>query len=161
MAIFSRRDVQSALDGLVPYLTPEQGDAVVRRLNGNAAESIAAEWEVVVLAAFARCGRVTHEKSFGGATRPDLHFEVSPPNQLVFVADVRTVSDANTNKENPYEEFYQAIRRVLVKKGHSSAGIDVRVESEPLGEYGNRKMKLLLPKKGNVDSFVRRELAGC
>lgn len=160
MAIFSRRDLQAAVNSLSDKLSREQLSDLVQRLNGKPAGSLAAEWEVVLQAAFANCGRVQHGMNFGGPTRPDLFFQLGASGLLEFVADIRTVSDVNTHAENPNEEFTSAIRRFLVKRGHTSAGINVQVGHREEGKYGDRKVKLQLPERKDIDGFVKRELGG-
>jgi hypothetical protein len=158
MAIFSRRDLQAALNSLFSKLSQEHLNGLVKRLNEAGAVSLAAEWEVVLIAAFAKCGRVQHEVSFGGRSRPDLYFQFGESGSLEFVADIRTISDVNTHSENPYQEFTLAIRQLLIKYGHTSAGINVQVEHREEGDYGDSKMKLQLPEKQDIAAFVKREL---
>ena len=76
MAIFSRRDLQTAIDNLGDCLTRKQLGELVGRINGEPADSLVAEWEIVVLSAFKQCGRIQYEKDFGGKRRPDLFFQL-------------------------------------------------------------------------------------
>jgi hypothetical protein len=158
MAIYSRRDLQAALDSLAGKLSQEQLNGLVKRLNDPGPTSLAAEWEVVLLAAFAQCGRIQHEQNFGGQGRPDLYFQLGRSGSLEFIADIRTISDVNTHAENPFREFTMAIRSFLLKRGHTSAGINIHVKHREEGNYGDRKMRLQLPKKQDIDGFVKTEL---
>jgi len=157
MGIFSRRDVQAALDSLSPQLASRQLAELVKKLNGRA-DVLAAEWEVVILAALGKCGRLEHEKDLGGESKLDVFFRLDGSGRLEFAADIRAVSDMDTHKKNPIAEFREAIRHFLLKRGHSSAGIDVRVDSTTMGEYRNRKVLLALPPKAELDAFVKEEL---
>lgn len=77
MAIFSRREIQAALNGLADFLQQDHLKGLVGRLNGNAADSLYIEWEVMLLSAFSHCGRIEYEKDFGGERRPDLFFQLA------------------------------------------------------------------------------------
>ncbi len=158
MAIFSRRDIQGAVNQLKDCLSSEQLRILVGRLNGDASGSLATEWEAVILAAFSKCGRTLYEKEFGGTTKPDVFFRMGQSGSLEFAAEIRAVSDADAHEKNPYEQFQDAIRRFLLNAGRSSAGLHVHVENIEEGEYGNRKLRLTLPAKAEMDCFVRAEL---
>lgn len=158
MAIFSRRDIQTVINRLSCKLTRQQLDVAVNRLNSTAIQSIAAQWEVVVLSAFQACGRIIHEGDLGGRTRPDILFRLGQSGNLEFLTDVATVSDKNTREENPYEDFRDAIDRFLFERGHIAAGLDIQVEHTEEGEYTKRKIRLALPRKEEMDGFIGREL---
>ena len=65
MAIFVRRAVQRAFAHLKRHvLTSEQADYLVRRLNSGIDEALHTEWEVIVIAAFAKQGSVVYERPF-------------------------------------------------------------------------------------------------
>jgi hypothetical protein len=179
MGIFSRRDIQAALDSLSPWLAFRQLDELVGRLNGTQPSSrqddaagwphdrrkpsdvLAAEWELVTLGALGKCGHVEYEKDdLGGKSRPDIFFRLDGSSRLEFVADILAVSDVNAHKENPIADFHGAIRRFLLKYGHSSAGINVHVDGNTEGDYRNRKVLLALPRKSELDAFVKKELGG-
>lgn len=158
MAVFTRRDIQAAVDHVASSLTEEQTEGLVKRLNGTVAESLAAEWEVVVLSGLAKCGRIIYERSFGGKCCPDIFFQGQKPGSLEFAADVRAVSDADAHSKNPYNDFCDAIRRFLQKQGHISAGLHIDVGHIAEGAYGKRKLRLTMPQKEEMDSFVETEL---
>ncbi len=61
MAIFPRRIIQRMLNKNAEFLTKEQIDQHVLRLNGKGFQVIETEWEVAVLNAFSKIGRVQHE----------------------------------------------------------------------------------------------------
>jgi hypothetical protein len=158
MAIFIRRDIQAAVNSLSVSLSRQQIESLVDRLNGPILESLAAEWEVIVLSALCKSGRITHEKDHGGKTKPDVLFQDDENVNLEFLTDIRAVSDKYLHQENPYDEFCNAIRGYLQQKGHSSAGIYVNVEHSEDGENRKRKIRLTLPAKDKIDTFVALEL---
>lgn len=160
MGLFSRRNIQAALDRLAGSLSNKQIEGLVARLNaGDASDVLSTQWEFVVLSAFSQIGRIQYEKDFDGQSRPDLFFQMGNSGNFEFVADVTTISDVNAHNENAYHEFCEAIRRFLGKRGHNSAGLDVRVEHEEIGDFGDQKVRLMLPKKGDMDRFVKVELS--
>ena len=157
MAIFSRRDVQAAIYQSKDCLTANQLKDLVGRLNGRPSGVLGAEWEAVVLAALSNCGRISRVKH-GGTKEPDVFFRMGQSGSLEFAADITTVSDAHAHEENPYEQFRNAIQRFLKKAGTSSAGLNFDIKHTEQGEYGNRKLRLALPAKAEMDSFVKTEL---
>lgn len=158
MAIFSRRDVQAAVDRLSGRLTAQQLSELVGRLNGKPVASLAAIWETVILEAFSNCGYVAHANDFGGKTRPDIFFRLNGPGSFEFVADITAISDGQARAENPYEDFCEEIRIFMQKLGHSSAGLNIGVGHTKQGKYGNQKVRLTLPPKGELHQFVKVQL---
>jgi hypothetical protein len=78
---------------------------------------------------------------------------------LGFLADITTVSDQNYEKENPVSYFYDCIREYLAKMGPGAFGVGVHVDGESIGEYGDQKVHLHLPRKGDIPAFVKRNVA--
>src|ERR1043166_1548785 len=154
MALFVRREIQSALNSLSDTLSKEELRKLVQRLNTHE-HRIAAEWETVVLAALAKVGELSHEKHCGGSTRPDIFF-AGP--SIEFVADIRAVSDSHIEEKNPVDAFRSEINRVARKFSLTGAGLDLEVEDEEIGPYGDRKQRLLLPPKGSIPAFVKEHV---
>src|SRR2546428_260162 len=113
VAIFRRRIIQRELDFLRPsILKPEREKDLLCKLNGSNRQAIAAEWEIVVVASFARIATVGYEEPIG-SVRPDLfvrHRGESAP--VEFVADIVAVSDLETDKRNPSEFFFSEVGRI-------------------------------------------------
>ena len=79
----------------------------VQRLNRVSDDYVATEWEIVLLRAFARFGRVLHEQAFG--RRPiDLSFE-SSDGKLQFAADIAAISDQPLHDKNPIDRFHNEL----------------------------------------------------
>lgn len=157
MAIFNRRDIQAALDQIAPSLTRQQLVHLVKRLNGNPSQTISAEWEAIIISALSKCGHISHELSHGGSTRPDILFR-DENSSLEFLTEIRALSDKNIHEENPYHDFFEAIKQYLKKLGHNSSGLYINVGHNEEGEYKNRKLKLALPKKSEIEVFVATKL---
>jgi len=157
MAIFARRVIQRMLDENRGFLSDAAVGEHVRRLNGCNADALATEWEVFILNRLRGIGTVRYEEPLGGSKRPDVLFESDSVSG--FLADVRTVSDKNSEKENPVEYFYDCVKAYLAKKGPGAFGVNVRVDGEAVGEYGDQKVHLHLPVKGEIPTFVKEHFA--
>ena len=70
--------------------------------NPKSKEVLAVEWEIAILNALAKLGKVVHEPDLKGHARPDIEFTPADGDQTV-VADIRTVSDKDIHRENPFE----------------------------------------------------------
>jgi len=93
MAIFSRRTLQRMLDENASFISQKQLQSHVDSLNSEGVSwerYLSYEWEVAVLNAWSRLGRVQHEASFGGSRVPDLHF--SQPDVEALLDSLRSVS---------------------------------------------------------------------
>ena len=155
MPIFPRRVIQRLLNENRSFLTEDQVKDHVSKLNTKNNASIATEWEVVILNALSKIGRVQHEKSFNGTTKPDIFFEASNIGQ--FVAEITAISDEFYDKENPISYFHECLNNYFKAKGLTTRGLRIEVDSEHIGKYGDRKVKLSLPEKKDIPAFVKKE----
>ncbi|SRR6266568_829809 len=88
MALFSRRCLQRLIDENADFLSPEQLEEHMRRLNHVREEYLSTEWEIAILNCFSKLGNIKHEpKEYGGSRLLDLVFD-SPAIQ--FGADIAT-----------------------------------------------------------------------
>jgi hypothetical protein len=156
--MFSRRSIQRSLDDLVGVLNSEQLEKAVQRLRAETVrEQIATEWEIMILAALARtASSLRHEGDHGGKSRPDVFVTFQDAN-LVFLADIGTVSDADMEDVNPVEYFREAIFAAARKLGMTSAGLGVHVNSRPMLKKTQREV-LALPPKADIISFIRNNV---
>ena len=159
MAIFRRRVVQQALDALGgTVLSPEQRVAIVRRLNSSRPQALAAEWEVVLLAALSTVARVQYEKPFE-SVRPDIFATARVADDPIeFMAEIVTVSDKESGDRNPVEFLFNEFHRIADKFGCRQGGFDIRVGHREVGKYPDKRTELLLPPKADIPAFVGREL---
>lgn len=155
MPIFSRRVIQKILNENRQFLPAAQVKDHVKRLNNQDNTSIAAVWEVLILNALSKIGEVKHEKQFEGRSEPDIFFESS--SITTFVADITAVSDENYDNKNPINFFRECLNDFFKKEEVAMKGLRIEVENEKLGEYGNRKIKLSLPEKKDIPSFIKQE----
>jgi hypothetical protein len=144
--MLARRSIQKLLNESGGFLMPAQLERLVARLNARNRDTVEAEWELIVLAAFASIGAIEHEADLGGSTRLDLRFR-----SLVlgrFVADIRTVSDETYNRENAVHEFSGELTRISaeLRREGIQGGLDYRVNGVSASpRQGRYKTKLTLP----------------
>jgi hypothetical protein len=155
MAIFPRRIIQRLLDENRAFLSETQITEHVKRLNANDNGTIATEWEILLLNVLSKVGRVQHEIELSGTKKPDIFFEA--PKTGEFVADITAISDESYDKENPIAYFYECLNKYFHTKGLTAGGLRVDVDGENIGEYGDRKVKLRLPTKNDIPSFIRKK----
>jgi hypothetical protein len=151
--MLARRSIQKLIDG-ASWLSPEQIDRFVRHLNRNNRDSVSAEWELIILAALAPLGTVQHEPDLGGAARLDIRFQ-SP--FIVFVADVRVISDDAYERENPVDHLRQELARYATQL--SGEGCPGGFNFNVGGSYGNArkppyKTKLVLPSPHEFRQYI-------
>jgi len=158
MAIFPRRVVQRILNENAAFLSREQMENHVFRLNGGDRDPLAAEWEVVVLNAFSKRGVVKHEEKSEGSSKVDLSFYLNESNVVEFIAEIRAVSDDGLHKENPVAEFQRQLNQRLRKRGVKEGGFHLEIASLDRIPQLDRKLKLALPKKGDIGEFINKEL---
>lgn len=77
---------------------------------------LADEWEVVLLNAFAKLGKVEHEDGKIAGTC-DLYFESDEDSAKNFLADITTVSDHGFRKFGAFEELEREVSRRLEEAG--------------------------------------------
>jgi len=104
MAIFSRRTLQRLINENAGFLTKKQVKKHVQALNRANPESLADEWEVVLLNVFSKLGSVIHEPDLG--RRPDIHFVSTLDRSQEFIGDIVTVSDRGIDDRTPIQELH-------------------------------------------------------
>ena len=158
MAIFTRRDIQKAIDKLNSFFDPKQSDNLIRNLNGKPEKSLPTEWEAVIISSLSQCGNVTYEKNHGGKTNPDLLFSTKDFGSLEFLADITCVSDKDKHKNNPYDYFCTVIRSCLHDFGAKPIGLYIDVFHKEEWHAENRKLILTLPSQKDIPFFVQTYL---
>jgi len=143
------------LDENASFMTLKQTERHVAALNRADPKSLDTEWEVVVLNAFSRIGKVRHEVDFGGPTRADLHFRSAADPAAEFVADVATVTDAGYEDDNPLRAFGEELVRVIRKARLEPNRFSYEVLGRHEGEYRDSKVKLALPGRAELATVLR------
>jgi hypothetical protein len=154
MALFTRRVLQKCLDDNAEFVSTDILRNWVQRLNRVSNDYVATEWEVVLLRAFARFGKVRHEPPLG--RRPiDLVFE-SSDRKLEFAADIVAISDQPLHEKNPIARFRDELNRRIEKAKINTGRFLFQVEEEqPVACRGTgRKRRLLLPTVSEFSTHV-------
>jgi hypothetical protein len=153
MALFSRRCLQRLIDENAAFLSPEQLEEHVRRLNNVREEYLSTEWEIAVLNSFSKLGNVKHEPNqYGGSRLLDVVFD-SP--EIQFGADIATVSDKNLHERNPVDRIWLEIEKEMRKRGITTGGFDIHIGSKPDALQGRGvRHDLLIPPVAKLREVV-------
>jgi len=123
------------------FLTKEQLEQHVSKLNKEDFQSFDTEWEVAVLNAFSKLGNVVHEPALEGTALLDLLF--THDDESSFLADITSVSDEGFEEQSPYKAFYVELQERLKRAGLLYKGWWLRVDEHAV-KYGEQR-KLSLP----------------
>lgn len=147
MAIYSRRILQQLINENTGFLSKKQLKKHVFELNRmHETLSLAFEWEVVLLNAFSKVGKIAHEKNFGGSREPDLYFESLFDPKQRFAADITTLSDKGLEGNNPYEALFNELMKIVREHGLRPDSFSLDVEGNHSELYrGGPRAKLKLP----------------
>jgi hypothetical protein len=134
MAILTRRGIRELLDD-GPVNLETLNKHFVDRLNGTNEQTLATEWELIVLSALSRVGAVEYE---AGST---LDFRFSAVSGLRMMGDVTCVSDEEAIRSNPIQSLANEIQRRMTKNGITG---ELTISALPtFGDFG--KVRLRLP----------------
>jgi hypothetical protein len=158
MLIFSRRALQRLLDALGTIFPREQLEGLVRRLNRPGDDRLPAMWEVTLLFALSRVGLIAYEAQLSSGRKPDLAFTYPGENRIGFFADVTTISDSGLNKDNPVQLLSDELVRITRRVGLDPNHIFYDVESRRDGDYGDGKVRLLLPSRGALARVINTKI---
>jgi hypothetical protein len=152
--MFARRSLQRLLDELSEGISLEGRKKLAHEMDRKNPSALGYEWELALLYALAHVGKVAYEPELAsGTARPDFSF-ISSKAGVRFVADVRTVSDAGLDEENPVMRFSRSLYRLKQKHGLRGS-LTHRIEGTTEGpSYRNRKTKLKLPSISKLDAFL-------
>ena len=110
MAIFPRRILQRMINENAEFLSEGQTKRHVRQANRMPKEqTLAYEWEVVLLNALGKVGKVVHEKGFGGSSKADIHLESFDNPEANFVADITAISDKGMDARKPLRGSFERV----------------------------------------------------
>src|SRR5437870_10377211 len=110
MAIFSRRILQQIINENGSFLSEDQIKQQVDRLNVMLRTlKLADEWEIVLLNAFSKLGKVVHEDGKIAGTC-DLYFESHEDPANTFLADITSISDAGFKEYGDYKGLEEELR---------------------------------------------------
>lgn len=85
--------MQKCIDHLANVIDAEQLTNIAHRLNRRGDQRLPAMWELVILNALSRVGRLRHEVPLADGSRPDFELEVDVDGEssLLIVGDITAV----------------------------------------------------------------------
>jgi hypothetical protein len=87
-----------------------------------------------------------------------MAFRYHDDNQIGFIADITTVSDAGLHDANPFMEFSQSLICLAKTLGLEPNWFYIDVRGERTGPYRFEKTKLLLPKRNSIPDFLEQQI---
>lgn len=137
MSIFARREITERLNSFARIVGKGKLRLIVRDLNieGNPSnnkrflESLALEWEVVILSTFCELGNTKYEFEISNGKKPDFFF---CDYGVSLLGDVFTISDDQQHKKNPKDEFSNIIGKIWDEFGPKRGSLSWRVEAVDL-----------------------------
>jgi hypothetical protein len=139
-------------------VSPTQARRLVSQLNSASRHVIPTEWEIITVAAFAKCGKLRYEPQFGSAS-PDIWLQSSSSGEaMTFIAEVVAISDHGTMEKNPSDFLYEQVMMMAFKLGLNWASVGMRFGDRMEGRFPDRWVKVLLPSKPVIDRFVRTSI---
>jgi hypothetical protein len=159
MALFARRTIQQRLDFLrSTVLTPKQAERLVRQLNSASRHVIPTEWELSVVAAFAKHSPVQYEPSLGRGY-PDLVVaDTANDSDVMFIAEITAVSDHGIDEANPADFLYEEILMMAIKLEIDFSVLGWHVGDTMEGTYPDKRMKVLLPPKQKIQPLLQTSI---
>lgn len=154
MGLIPRRILEPLLRENSRFLQASQSQRHVDGLNRRDTQSLATEYEVLLLNALSKVGEVAHEPDLGGSAHPDIFFR-STESGVSFVADITCVSDADAFRVNAVEEFQRQFRKLLSKHGVRPGGFFLRIDGQTIGSPGKQKTRLSLPPRQRLPRLVQ------
>jgi hypothetical protein len=101
-----------------------------------------------------RAGNLSFHSPLPSGSKPDVAFSLPDIQQILFVADVRTVSDDGYHSENPIEDFLTDFVTVVRSGGADPSKFGFRIESRKSG----RRIKLLMPEPAQRLSTLQKHV---
>ncbi|WP_407473187.1 hypothetical protein ABFT98_05370 [Xanthomonas campestris pv. raphani] len=159
--VFARRDLQKRIDRIKRVLSEDQIIEIVNRLNTPGWNRLPAMWEVVVLDAFSQAAKLKHEVPLPSGRRPDLDLSYSSPNGevLLVIGDILAVSDKGLDEQNPVNVLFETVPEIARKHGVDPVKLAYKIEGERIGRYGDARMQLSLPKRGDLIKLIYSDVA--
>jgi hypothetical protein len=153
MGLFSRRNLQRIILDSRGFLTSSQVGEFLNRLNGKDADHrLSAEWEICVLSALSKLGRVQYEPRVPGTSKVDLLFDHEVGNALI---EVTGVSDAGLDEDNPVELMTEHLIRHITGAGLNPDNFSLKIEGNWKELYlGGPKATLGLPPPKHFGTLI-------
>lgn len=163
MALFPRRIVQRELDFFRRHgLSDQHLNHFIGRLNSGTRHALAAEWEVLLLGAFARHADIEYEPNIGKG-RPDLLAKIAAPQggheNVDLIADIVTVSDFGIHERNPVSYLFENACYLAMRMGIDFSRCSVEIGDNSRGpKIPGGRVQLLLPSKNRINAFLAKSV---
>jgi hypothetical protein len=158
MAIVSRRTLQRLILENAAFLSVSQRQYHADAINRGGAESLSAEWEILVLNSLSKLAAITHEPQLG-TRRPDVLATITGEPPQTFVADITTAFEESDNDRNPIQALAERVSERARRLGLSGNRFQIDAQGERHGERGKQRMQLALPHKTDLDQFFLEHVA--
>lgn len=158
--VFSRRAMQTRVNGLAEILDHSQLTSIISRLNAKDGTRLHVMWELVVLHGLSKAGRLKHEQELPNGRCPDIEWRINKQDgdALTIIADITTISDDGLHAQNPIKFLTAEVIRLAAKIGLRPGNFWIDVRGKTIGKSPKRKMRLMLPEKPEISSFVKVEI---
>ncbi|WP_256576479.1 hypothetical protein [Pseudomonas sp. Irchel 3E20] len=158
--VFSRRAMQARINDLAKTLSPTQLTAIINRLNATDATRLHVMWELVILHGLSQAGHLNHEQALPNGRCPDIRWTIDKQDggALTIIGDITTISDDGLDAQNPLKYISEEIFRIASKFGLRPGNFWIDVRGKITGPRNRSKMRLMLPEKSDMSSFIKTEL---
>lgn len=152
--------MQARINDLAKTLSPTQLKAIINRLNATDATRLHVMWELVILHGLSQAGHLKHEQALPNGRCPDIHWTINKQDgdALTIIGDITTISDDGLDAQNPLKYISNEIFRIVSKFGLRPGNFWIDVHGETTGPRHRSKMRLMLPEKSEMSSFIKTEL---
>lgn len=152
--------MQARINDLAKTLSPTQLTAIINRLNATDATRLHVMWELVILHGLSQAGHLKHEQALPNGRCPDIRWTINEQDgdALTIIGDITTISDDGLDAQNPLKYISEEIFRFATKFGLRPGNFWIDVRGETTGPRHRSKMRLMLPEKSEMSSFIKTEL---
>ncbi|HEK2357659.1 TPA: hypothetical protein VDW84_005393 [Pseudomonas aeruginosa] len=159
--IFTRRSLQESINSLEEVLDLSQIKSLVDRINKPGERSLHTMWEIAVLDALSKCGKLSHEKEINNGKKPDIELvlDFEDDSSICIVGDITTISDNGLHSQNPIKYLRDEIRRLCGKFGLSSEKIALDVRGRTEGNARSEKVRLKIPGQNSLKDLINNDIA--
>ena len=155
--IFSRREVQRALDDLALVLSKEELVPLINKLNKPGEQRIPTTWEVVLLRELSKFRNFQYEKPLPSGRTPDFRFTVDVDGKDVeVIGDITAPSDQGQENSNPIRPLCDELVRAARKLNVDPDRLRLYPQGKTSGPPGKVKARLFVPAKANISDFSKR-----
>ena len=158
--VFSRRAMQARINDLAKTLTSTQLASIIDRLNAKEATRLHVMWELVILHGLSLAGHLEHEQALPNGRCPDIRLTINKQNgdELTIIGDITTISDDGLDAQNPLKYVTEEVFRLATKFGLNPGSFLINVRGETAGPRHRSRMRLMLPEKSKISSFIKKEV---